>query len=126
MIMSTTFKRSSTAIFLRIFRRICTHSFSLARAQYTATESTNYFFDVEASQLLGATDRFAQFFQTPLFTASSMERELQAVDSEHANNKNQDTWRLYQVNKSMTIADCTVVVVTVFVHKIGGCGKLGI
>ncbi|CAN0595252.1 unnamed protein product, partial [Laminaria digitata] len=64
---------------------------------YTATESTNYYFDVKASQLEGATDRFAQFFQTPLFADSSVERELQAVDSEHSNNKNDDSWRLYQV-----------------------------
>lgn len=65
--------------------------------QYTATESTNYFFDVESSHLEGALDRFSQFFQSPLFSASSMERELQAVDSEHSNNKLDDTWRLFQV-----------------------------
>lgn len=68
--------------------------------QYTATESTNYFFDVKSSQLRGAMDRFAQFFQTPLFAESALERELQAVDSEHSNNKNEDTWRLYQVTFS--------------------------
>lgn len=43
-------------------------------------------------------DRFAQFFKTPLFAESALERELQAVDSEHSNNKNEDTWRLYQVH----------------------------
>lgn len=42
-------------------------------------------------------DRFAQFFQTPLFAESALERELQAVDSEHSNNKNEDSWRIYQV-----------------------------
>ena len=42
-------------------------------------------------------DRFAQFFRTPLFAESALERELQAVDSEHSNNKNEDTWRIYQV-----------------------------
>lgn len=67
-------------------------------SQYTATESTNYYFDVEASKLQDAIDRFAQFFQTPLFSVSSMERELQAVDSEHSNNKNEDSWRLFQVS----------------------------
>eukprot|EP00903_Cladosiphon_okamuranus_P005475 g5460.t1 len=67
---------------------------------YTATESTNYYFDVKSSQLRGAMDRFAQFFQTPLFAESALERELQAVDSEHSNNKNEDTWRIYQVLKA--------------------------
>lgn len=79
--------------------------------QYTATESTNYFFDVEASQLKGATDRFSQFFQTPLFSASALERELQAVDSEHSNNKNDDSWRLYQVLWGVSLAEAVVVVV---------------
>lgn len=41
-------------------------------------------------------DRFAQFFRCPLFSESSMERELQAVESEHSNNKNDDSWRLFQ------------------------------
>lgn len=52
---------------------------------------------MKSSQLRGAMDRFAQFFQTPLFAESALERELQAVDSEHSNNKNEDTWRIYQV-----------------------------
>ncbi|CAM9829745.1 unnamed protein product, partial [Ectocarpus sp. 4 AP-2014] len=67
---------------------------------YTATESTNYYFDVKSSHLRGATDRFAQFFRTPLFAESAIEREMQAVDSEHSNNKNEDTWRIYQVLKA--------------------------
>ncbi|CAM9916972.1 unnamed protein product [Scytosiphon promiscuus] len=67
---------------------------------YTATESTNYYFDVKSSHLKGATDRFAQFFQTPLFAESAIERETQAVDSEHSNNKNEDSWRIYQVLKA--------------------------
>ncbi|CAM9450970.1 unnamed protein product, partial [Phaeothamnion confervicola] len=67
---------------------------------YTAVEDTAYFFDVSADHLEGALDRFAQFFQCPLFSPSAIERELRAVDSEHANNRQDDTWRLFQVLKS--------------------------
>lgn len=60
---------------------------------YTGSTSTNYFFDVagvpsdggEASDanpspLHGALDRFAQFFIEPLFLASTLDRELRAVN----------------------------------------------
>jgi insulysin len=45
-------------------------------------------------------DRFAQFFISPLFTQSATDRELNAIDSEHAKNINNDGFRLYQVRKS--------------------------
>jgi len=43
-------------------------------------------------------DRFAQFFLSPLFAEHALEREMQAVDSEHSNNKNEDAWRIFQVH----------------------------
>ncbi|KAI9781095.1 MAG: Insulinase (Peptidase M16) [Peltula sp. TS41687] len=92
---------------------------------YTAATSTNYYFelaasdkltDVEASNpdgrssptianaqkspLYGALDRFAQFFVAPLFLASTLDRELQAVHSENKKNLQSDGWRLYQLSKS--------------------------
>ncbi|KAI9809491.1 MAG: Insulinase (Peptidase M16) [Phylliscum demangeonii] len=93
---------------------------------YTADTSTNYYFEVAAtahpdtasnalspklaanesvgdrltSPLFGALDRFAQFFIAPLFLASSLDRELQAVNSENEKNLQNDTWRLYQLSKS--------------------------
>ena len=42
----------------------------------------------------------AQFFISPLFDASSTERELNAVDSENQKNSQSDTWRLDQFEKS--------------------------
>mmetsp|Transcript_15952 Transcript_15952/g.22803 ORF Transcript_15952/g.22803 Transcript_15952/m.22803 type:complete len:909 (-) Transcript_15952:68-2794(-) len=68
---------------------------------YTDAENTNYYFDVAADHLAGALDRFAQFFINPLFTPSATERELQAVDSEHAKNLHNDHWRLYQLYKTV-------------------------
>lgn len=50
---------------------------------YTSNDHTNYFFDVEASHLESALDRFSQFFLTPLFSAEYVSRERHAVDSEY-------------------------------------------
>ena len=81
---------------------------------FTAATHTNYYFEVSAkpnndeeelsptnpSPLYGALDRFAQFFVAPLFLASTLDRELQAVDSENKKNLQNDTWRLHQLDKS--------------------------
>ena len=78
---------------------------------YTASTETNYFFEVAArsdsgttakSPLYGALDRFAQFFISPLFLSSTLERELKAVDSENKKNLQSDNWRLSQLNKSLS------------------------
>ena len=55
------------------------------------------YFDVNAEHLSGALDRFGQFFAAPLFTEAATHRELNAVDSEHAKNINNDGFRLHQV-----------------------------
>lgn len=85
---------------------------------YTASTETNYFFEVAASSgttgsdaptngstispLIGALDRFAQFFIAPLFLSSTLDRELKAVDSENKKNLQSDNWRLSQLNKSLS------------------------
>lgn len=84
---------------------------------YTDMEDTNYFFSVttEASEcfgnngekptttkaLQGALDRLAQFFIAPTFDANAVERELRAINSEYINGKTTDTWRNYQLLKSV-------------------------
>jgi insulysin len=67
---------------------------------YTDTEDTNYFFDVNEDSLEGALDIFSQFFVSPLFTASGVERELNAIESEHSKNLQTDSWRINQVGKT--------------------------
>lgn len=67
---------------------------------FTASDHTNYYFDVVPLQLSAALDRFAQFFLTPLFTESATDREVNAVDSEHVKNIPSDAWRLSQLDKS--------------------------
>lgn len=69
---------------------------------YTASEETNYFFDVGHEHLEGAFDRFCQFFVAPLFAASAKNREIQAVDSENKKNLQNDMWRLYQLERSLS------------------------
>ncbi|KAL8419541.1 hypothetical protein RB594_002666 [Gaeumannomyces avenae] len=82
---------------------------------YTGATSTNYFFDVAGkpsddgdasdtnpSPLYGALDRFAQFFIEPLFLASTLDRELRAVDSENKKNLQNDQWRFHQLEKSLS------------------------
>lgn len=95
---------------------------------YTASTSTNYYFEVAASNspsnskvaspassqldlvpenktdspLYGALDRFAQFFIEPLFLEDTVDRELRAVDSENKKNLQSDNWRLHQLNKTLS------------------------
>jgi insulysin len=74
---------------------------------FTGSEHTNYHFAIASPSsapregmgdpLYEALDRFAQFFIAPLFTESATERELNAVDSEHSKNLQNDTWRLCEV-----------------------------
>lgn len=52
---------------------------------------------VERDPLAEALARFSQFFIAPLFTESATDRELTAVDHEHAKNLLNDGWRLGQV-----------------------------
>ncbi|EIE83827.1 hypothetical protein G6F46_002708 [Rhizopus delemar] len=72
---------------------------------FTGVEDTNYYFEVGQEHLEGALDRFAQFFISPLFSDSCTERELKAVDSEHKKNRQQDSWRMFQLEKSLSNPD---------------------
>ncbi|KAI8388880.1 Metalloenzyme, LuxS/M16 peptidase-like protein [Radiomyces spectabilis] len=72
---------------------------------FTGVEDTNYYFEVGHEYLEGALDRFAQFFISPLFSDSCTERELKAVDSEHKKNRQQDSWRMFQLEKALSNPD---------------------
>tara|TARA_B100000315_G_scaffold259906_3_gene318003 strand:+ start:5304 stop:8222 length:2919 start_codon:yes stop_codon:yes gene_type:complete len=50
---------------------------------YTASDHTNYFFNIEPDFLEPALDRFSQFFIAPLFSADYVDREKNAVNSEY-------------------------------------------
>lgn len=69
---------------------------------YTATSNTNYHFTVATNALAPALARFAAFFHSPLFSPSCTSRELNAVDSEHKKNHQNDMWRIFQLNKHLS------------------------
>ncbi|PON38848.1 Coenzyme PQQ biosynthesis protein [Parasponia andersonii] len=69
---------------------------------FTANESTNYYFDVNADCFEEALDRFAQFFIKPLMSADATTREIKAVDSENQKNLWSDAWRVSQLQRHLT------------------------
>jgi len=66
---------------------------------FTASDRTVYMFSVNNEAFDGALDRFSHFFIDPLFSTSSINRELHAVDQEHAKNIQNDMWREYMIFK---------------------------
>lgn len=64
---------------------------------FTATENTNFHFNVDKRYLKGALKRFSRFFIAPLFDEKFVEREVNAVHAEHQKNLRDDGRRKYQV-----------------------------
>ena len=67
---------------------------------YTSFEHTNYHFEVKNEAFEGALDRFSRFFIDPLITDALSAREVNAVDSEHSKNLQDEYWRARQVFRS--------------------------
>lgn len=72
---------------------------------YTASDETNYYFEISHEYLEEALDRFSQFFISPLFSPDCKDREIKAVDSENKKNLQNDTWRLHQLDRSLANKD---------------------
>ena len=68
---------------------------------YTSSDHTNYHFQVYHDAFEGALDRFSQFFIAPLFTEEFTNREMNAVNSEHQKNLQNDTWRQLQIRRTL-------------------------
>lgn len=77
------------------------HSFQGSSNAYTAAENTNYHFEVNHDGFEGALDRFAQFFIAPTFDPAYVERERNAVHSEHQKNIKDDNWRVRMVLRNL-------------------------
>ncbi|CCF56032.1 hypothetical protein KAFR_0A05970 [Kazachstania africana CBS 2517] len=69
---------------------------------YTSSLNTNYYFEVNHEHLYNALDRFSGFFTCPLFNKGSTDKEISAVDSENKKNLQNDVWRIYQLDKSLS------------------------
>ncbi len=68
---------------------------------YTASEHTNYYFDIDPEYLEPALDRFAQFFIAPLFNPEYVDRERFAVESEYKARLNDDARRIQDVYQAL-------------------------
>jgi insulysin len=66
---------------------------------FTASDRTVYMFSVNNDAFDESLDRFSHFFIDPLFSPNCINRELHAVDQEHAKNIEHDGWRQYMIMK---------------------------
>ena len=66
---------------------------------YTASDHTNYFFDIDPAHFKAGMDRFAQFFIAPLLDPAYVERERNAVHSEYQLQLKDDGWRAFAAGK---------------------------
>lgn len=64
---------------------------------YTTTDHTNYHFDIQNEYFSKALDIFGQFFIDPLFDENYVTKEINAVDSEHSKNINNDSARFNRI-----------------------------
>lgn len=64
---------------------------------WTADFETVYYFTVQTEYLEEMVSIFSRFFIDPLFDPDSVNREMNAVDSEHKKNINNDWWRIYRM-----------------------------
>ncbi|VDO07030.1 unnamed protein product [Rodentolepis nana] len=69
---------------------------------FTSPTETCYVFDVAPEYLFESLERFSNLFESPLFTESATEREVNAVDSEHEKNYSSDNRRIMQVDKLLS------------------------
>lgn len=72
---------------------------------YTASESTNYHFDINHSAFEGALKRFSLFFSEPTFNPEYFPKERQAVHSEFKKNLDSDYSRYYAVFQNLMNKD---------------------
>lgn len=68
---------------------------------YTATDHTNYHFEVRHDAFAGALDRFAQFFIAPKFNPEFTGREVNAVHNEAMRHVQNDFRRLIGVSREL-------------------------
>lgn len=66
---------------------------------YTASDHTNYFFEIGNVNFAEALDRFGQFFIAPLFDATYVDKERNAVHSEYQLQSKDDNWRISSVQR---------------------------
>jgi len=61
---------------------------------YTASDHTNFFFDIEPSRFYAGLDRLSEIFAAPLFNPEYVDKERKAVESEYQLQRSDDNWRI--------------------------------
>ncbi len=94
----------------------------------TGLENTTYFFDIDASYLEQALDRFAPFFTSPNFDAKYVDRERNAVESEYRLKIKDDGRRQWdvlqeQLDPAHPMAKFTVGNLQTLANREGGEGR---
>lgn len=72
-----------------------------SRNAFTMTDRTVYIFSANNDGFLGALDQFGQFFISPLFTPSGVDRECKAIHQEYCKDLPLDPWRMLYVKKEL-------------------------
>jgi len=72
---------------------------------YTSHFETVYYFSAFNNGITDAMEIFSRFFIDPLFNEDAVNREINAVNSEHQKNINSDHWREYQLIKNISKID---------------------
>ena len=75
---------------------------------YTDDIYTVYYFDILSVNLNEMIDIFSRFFIDPLFNINSVSREINAVNSEHLKNLNNDNWVLRQIINNISKKDSII------------------
>ena len=69
---------------------------------WTGSFETVYYLSVINTKIEKVIDIFSRFFIDPLFKVNSVDREINAIESEHLKNKNNDDWMLYHFIKKIS------------------------
>lgn len=72
---------------------------------YTAYDHTCYFYTIQHKSIYESLDIFSQFFVSPLLKKDSVDREINAVNSEYLKDINEDNWRTMEVLKQTCFKD---------------------
>lgn len=64
---------------------------------YTATDHTNYYFQLNAEKLDESLDYFSDYFKKPTFDPQYSDKERNAVNSEWSMGRSQDGWIIYRL-----------------------------
>lgn len=70
---------------------------------YTDHDHTCYYHTVQPDELIKSLDMFGSFFVEPLLKPDSVDREKNAVNSEHIKNITSDSWRLHEILKKAMV-----------------------